>query len=129
MNRVFKTRHFIRWMKKTDLSDKSLCKAVEEMSQGLIDADIGGNVVKKRVAVAGQGKRGGVRTLLATNKNDRWFFLFGFQKNTRANITDKEKDALQHLAVDLLALTPEQLDAAVENKSLEEICDERQRKK
>jgi hypothetical protein len=49
MKRVFKTRHFSRWMRKTEQTDSALCEAVAEMSQGLIDADLGGGVVKKRV--------------------------------------------------------------------------------
>jgi hypothetical protein len=65
-------------MRKTALTDVVLCKAVQEMAAGLIDADLGGGVLKKRVGLAGRGKRGGVRTLVATNKGNRWFFVFGF---------------------------------------------------
>ncbi len=57
MKRVFKTRHFGRWMRKTELTDGALCAAVMEMAQGLIDADLGGGVVKKRIGLAGRGKR------------------------------------------------------------------------
>ena len=105
MNRVFKTRHFQRWMRKTELTEQALCAAVAEMAQGLIDADLGGGVVKKRVGLAGRGKRGGVRTLVATNKGSRWFFVLGFEKNDRANIDEDERAALQTLAADLLART------------------------
>lgn len=128
MSRTFKTRHFCRWMRKTELTDALLCAAVREMTQGLIDADLGGGVVKKRVGLAGRGKRGGARTLLATNKDDRWFFVFGFEKNERANIGTEEKEALQSLAQDLLARTVSELAAAVEDGSLQEIChgDEKQ---
>jgi hypothetical protein len=66
MNRVFKTRHFARWMRKTPVSDEALCRAVQEMVRGLLDADLGGDVVKKRVALPGRGKSGGARTLVAT---------------------------------------------------------------
>ena len=121
MLRVFKTRHFQRWMRKTDLMDQALCVAVSEMSQGLIDADLGGGVVKKRIGLAGRGKSGGVRTLVATNKGDRWFFVFGFAKNDRANITNAELEALQLLAVDLLILTCQQLTDAVQDGSLREV--------
>ena len=62
MQRVFKTRHFNRWMHKTELTDRALCLAVAEMAKGLFDADLGGGVVKKRVGLAGRGKRGGART-------------------------------------------------------------------
>ena len=78
--RVFKTKTFTRWLKKSDLTDEVLIRAVDEMRSGLIDADLGGNVLKKRVAVSGRGKRGGARTIVATNKDDRWFFIYGFEK-------------------------------------------------
>ena len=100
MTRVFKTRHFQRWMRKTELTDAVLCKAVQEMAAGLIDADLGGSVVKKRVGLAGRGKRGGVRTLVATNKGNRWFFVFGFEKNERANVSDEELEGLQTIAAE-----------------------------
>lgn len=122
MKRVFKTRHFIRWMRKTELTDSALCSAVLEMSQGLIDADLGGSIVKKRVGLAGRGKRGGARTLIATNKGNRWFFVYGFEKNDRVSITDDELAALQDIAHELLARTNQQLDKATEDGSIQEIC-------
>ena len=118
MKRVFKTRHFSRWMRKTELTDGALCAAVAEMAHGLIDADLGGGVVKKRVGLAGRGKRSGARTLVATNRGDRWFFVYGFAKNDRANIADDELEVLQGIAEQLLVLTDLQLDAAVEDSSL-----------
>jgi hypothetical protein len=124
MKRVFKTRHFARWMRKSELTDTLLCRAVEEMLQGLIDADLGGGVVKKRIALPGRGKSAGARTLLATNKGSRWFFVFGFAKNDRANISDQELEALQELAHDLLARTGTQLNLAVQEGVLEEICND-----
>lgn len=124
MKRVFKTRYFSRWMRKTELTDSALCGAVAEMSQGLIDADLGSGVVKKRIGLAGRGKRGGARTLVATNKGNRWFFVYGFEKNDRANIADDELQALQDIAGELLGRTGRQLDTAVEDGSLQEICHE-----
>lgn len=122
MKRVFKTRHFSRWMRKTELTDSALLNAVEEMVKGLIDADLGGGVVKKRIGLAGRGKRGGARTLVATNKGNRWFFVFGFEKNERANIADDELEALRDIAEQLLVRTGRQLDEAVEAGALQEIC-------
>jgi hypothetical protein len=121
MARTFKTRYFQRWMRKTDLTDAALCEAVEEMAAGLIDADLGGYVVKKRVGLAGRGKRGGARTLVATNKGNRWIFVFGFEKNDRANISDEELEGLQAIAADLLARSAKQLDEAVADGTLQEI--------
>jgi hypothetical protein len=122
MRRVFKTRHFSRWLRKTELSDALLCRAVAEMAAGLIDADLGRGVVKKRVALPGRGKSGGARMLVATNRGNRWFFVFGFEKNVRANIDAAELDALQDIAGDLLKLTSVELDRAVADESLQEIC-------
>ncbi|MFZ5615533.1 MAG: type II toxin-antitoxin system RelE/ParE family toxin [Pseudomonadota bacterium] len=102
MRRVFRTRTFTRWMHKAGLPDDSLIQAVSEMAQGLVDADLGGNVVKKRVALPGRGKRGGARTIVATNLGDRWFFLYGFGKNERANIDRDELKLFQEVAKELL---------------------------
>ena len=124
MKGVFKTRHFNRWMRKTELSDRALCVAVDEMAQGLIDADLGGGVVKKRIGLAGRGKRGGARTLVATNRGNRWFFVYGFEKNDRANIADDELEALQDIASQLLARSGQQLNEAVQDGSLQEKCND-----
>jgi hypothetical protein len=124
MKRVFKTRYFSRWMRKTELTDKALCTAVMEMARDLIDANLGGGIVKKRIGLAGRGKRGGARTLVATNKGNRWFFVYGFEKNDRANIEDDELEALRDIAAQLLARTGGQLDEAVEDGSLQEICND-----
>lgn len=104
------------------MSDAALCQAVAEIAQGLIDTDLGGNVVKKRVALPGRGKRGGARPLVATNKGDRWFFVFGFEKNERGNITDEERKGLRRVVEHLLNLKVAQLEEAVQDGSLKEIC-------
>lgn len=96
-------------MRKSAVTDATLMEAVDAMIAGLIDADLGGHVVKKRVALPGRGKSGGARTLVATNLKDRWYFVFGFNKNERANIDQSELRALQELASELLA----QDDAAI----------------
>lgn len=121
MKRILKTRHFCRWMRRTALSDKTLLAAVAEMEAGLIDAELGGGVIKKRVALPGRGKSGSVRVLVATRRGDRWFFVFGFEKNQRASITDNELEVLQSIARDLLKLTNAQMDTAIAEGSLEEI--------
>ena len=116
MKRVFKTRYFNRQMKSLD--DSALCAAVEEMMQGLIDADLGGYIVKKRVALPGRGKSGGARTIVATKKGKRWFFIFGFAKNDKANITASELERLQSFASDLLSLSDKLLDEVVKEGKL-----------
>lgn len=117
MRRAFKTKSFARWATKA-----ALCKAVDEMASGLIDADLGGGVAKKRVALPGRGKSGSTRTLVATNKGSRWFFVFGFEKNARDNIDGDELVALRKLGRDLLKLADLQLDEAASAGVLKEIC-------
>ena len=122
MKRVFKTRTFSRSMKKTALTDAMLCVAIEEMDQGLVDASLGGNIVKKRVSLIGVGKRSGVRTIVATKMATRWFFLYGFRKNERTSISQRELKVLQHLAHDLLGYDDRQLRVALDTGEIEEIC-------
>ena len=111
-------------MRKTELTESALCLAVTEMSN--IDANMGGGVLKKRVAMPGRGKSGSARTLLATNRASRWFFVFGFEKNERADVTGKGLEALQQLGADLLRLSPSQLDEHVGSDALKEICHDNQ---
>lgn len=125
MERAFKTRTFSRWMRKTGLTDDALCAAVEEMIQGLVDANLGGYLVKKRVALPGKGKRGGARTIVATKMEQQWFFIFGFNKNERSNIHNDELKALQEMARDLLDLSDIQLNAALAAGEVFEVCNER----
>ena len=118
---IYKTRHFARWAQKSGLHDSLLEMAVLEIRRGLLEADLGGGIVKKRIALPGRGKRGSTRTLLATNRNDRWFFVFGFEKNERENISKNELAALKKLAKNLLDLTAVQIAAATREGSLVEV--------
>lgn len=113
-------------MSRAGLADADLCQSVTEMEAGLIDADLGGQVVKKRVALPGRGKRGGARTIVATNRDDRWYFIFGFGKNERANIDRHELRALQELASDLLGQDDRTIAVALKANELVEICDDQQ---
>ena len=119
--RIFKTKVFTRWALKAGLSDTALLTAVQEIAQGLIDGDLGGGVLKKRVGIPGRGKSGGARVVLATSRGDRWFFMFGFLKNERANVSPRELEALRELARDLLELNERQIDAQTKSGALEEV--------
>jgi hypothetical protein len=123
---IYKTKVFDRWANEQGLTDQSLCQAIREMIAGLIDADLGGGLYKKRVARTGKGKSGGFRTLVATNRGDRWIFVFGFAKNERDNINKKEKDALKKLANYYLSLSLEALLKAQQSIELIEVkCHEK----
>ena len=107
--RIFKTRWFHRWAKKEKINDATLVAVVDEMEQGLIDADLGGHVYKKRVAIQGSGKSGGVRTLIAYQVNEKAFFVYSFAKNKQANISKKELTVLQTVASTFLSHDDETL--------------------
>jgi hypothetical protein len=121
---IYATRWFSRWARKQNLSTRALCEAVREMEAGLYEADLGGGLLKKRIARPGQGKSGGFRTLVATNKANRWFFIFGFPKNVRSNIDKDDEQALKKLASYLLSLQPQALSKAQRAGELMEVnCD------
>ena len=109
---IYKTRWFDRWARKEGLTRSSLCDAVREMRGQLYEADLGGGLLKKRIARAGRGKSGGFRTLVATNKGSRWVFVYGFRKNQRSNIDKDEEEALKKLAAYLLSLTTQAIGTA-----------------
>jgi hypothetical protein len=111
---AFKTRSFAKWANGEGIDDDALASAVVEMEKGLIDARLGGQVVKKRVALPDRGKRGGARTLVAFRQEDKAFFIYGFAKNERANVSDNELKALKLLAKALLNYPAATLTKAVD---------------
>jgi hypothetical protein len=119
--RVFKSKWFQKWATGEGLVDEALMTAVEEIEHGLIDARLGGHVVKKRVALPGRGKRGGSRTLVVYQQADKAFFVYGFAKNERANISEKELKALKLLATELLSYTKPSLTKAIKAGELIEV--------
>lgn len=119
--RVFKNKVFNKWAAKEGLNDAALLGAIDEIERGLIDADLGGHVLKKRVAISGRGKSGGVRTLLAYKVGDKAFFVYGFAKNARANISSEELKALKHLAKELLSYSDKALAEAIKHGVLIEV--------
>ena len=119
--KIYKTRAFVRLNVAVDVKDSDLISAIREISAGLWDARIGGQIYKKRIPFRGQGKRGGVRTLVVFSRNKRAFFIYVFAKSRRANISISELVALKKLAKELLQLENKQLDQAVRSGALIEV--------
>ena len=119
--RVFKTRTFQRWAEKAGVTDAALLDALAQMERGLIDADLGGNLYKQRVALPGCGKSSSTRTIIATRFAGVLFFLYGFEKNDRDNIATKELVLYQRLAQELLNMTEVQITSALTGKILMEV--------
>jgi hypothetical protein len=119
--RIFKNTWFTRFAKREKISDDALCKAIAEAERGVVAADLGGHIIKQRVARPGKGKSGGYRTIVIFQQNDKSFFVYGFAKSDRANIDKAELEAFRQAAVHLLALDEEQLDKLLKNDALTEV--------
>ena len=119
--KIYKHRRFHRWAKSEGLSDDKLCKAVDELLQGLHDGNLGSGLYKKRIAMPGKGKRDSYRTLLAFKHGARAFFVYGFAKNTMANMSVKEEAVYKELAKELLKLDEKMLSKMLEMAGLIEV--------
>lgn len=109
--RIFKHRNFNEWSKSEKITDDILIEAVKEMERGLYEANLGSSLYKKRVALPGKGKSGSYRTLIAFKKGTKAFFIYGFAKNVRTNIDDREEKIYRQLAKDFLNMD----DATIKN--------------
>jgi hypothetical protein len=118
---AYKTKAFARFARKAGLTDAQLASAAAEVVEGHFDADLGGGVFKQRVARSGGGKSGGFRTLLAFRVGRSCFFVYGFAKNAKANVTTKELEALQAFAALLLGYGEDELAQAIEQGELVEL--------
>ncbi len=121
--RVFKNKAFNKWVKGECLSDQSLFDAAQEVAEGKVEASLGQKVFKKRIALEGRGKSGGFRTIVAFHHGNHLFYIFGFAKNARTTVKNKELKELQYLAKVYFALTEQQLDEAVKASKLFEVKD------
>ena len=118
---MYKNKFFARFAKKARITDTELWKAAQLANQGLIDADLGGGVVKQRIARAGGGKSGGSRSIILFRKNDRAVFVYGFEKKDLANIRSNELEAFRELAQVILGYTTAEIAKRVEDGALFEI--------
>jgi hypothetical protein len=124
--KVLMSRGFARSARKLGLTDRTLSIAVREIEAGLVDARVGGFLLKKRIGNDGRGKRGGLRTIVAHRQADRLVFLYVFGKNERDNITDRERLALSELGDEYMRLTIERLDGLVRRGVLLEVMNDEQ---
>ena len=122
---TFKTKAFARFAAREGLEDAALCEAVRRARSGLIDADLGGGVIKQRIARKGGGRSGGFRTIVLFRRSGLAFFVHGFAKSDRENIRRKELSGLRSLANEYLALEAADLAAAQAVGAIIEVeCDD-----
>ena len=122
--RVFKTKSFTRFAGRERIADDDLCDAVARAEAGHVDADLGGGVIKQRIARKGEGRSGGFRSIVLFRRGSMAFFVYGFAKSDRDNIRTDELRAFRSLAGEMLNLGDTALSAAMKNGTIVEIrCD------
>lgn len=107
--RIFKSRWFQRFARKEGIADAALQEAADRADKGQIDADLGGEVIKQRIARRGQGRSSGYRMIILFRRGTKAFFVYGFPKSLRANIDADELKQFREAAKHVLALTERQL--------------------
>ena len=121
--RIFKNTWFHRFARREKIADKSLQEAVDRADKGLVDADLGSGVIKQRIARPGKGKSGGYRTIIIFKQGERAFFVYGYAKSDRDNITKDEEEVFKKAAKELLSLSDAQIAQLIANEALMEVND------
>ncbi len=119
--RIFKTKWFQRFARRERITDAALLDALERAERGRIDADLGGGVIKQRIARPGQGKSGGYRIIIVYRRGHRAVLMYGFAKRERDNIRADEEKEFKEAAKHLLALSEEQLAELVKRGDFVEV--------
>ncbi|MCE7980158.1 MAG: type II toxin-antitoxin system RelE/ParE family toxin [Caldilinea sp. CFX5] len=122
--RIFKNAWFRRFARQEEIDDQRLLEAIARADKGLIDADLGGCVIKQRIAKPGRGRSGGYRTIIIFKQDTRAFFVYGFAKSKRDNIEKHEEEAFRRAAKELLALSDAQIAQLIEKKELTEVIND-----
>ncbi len=118
--RVFKLKAFAKFQRREQLTDAALSKAVRDAEKGLVAADLGGGLIKQRIARPGRGKSGGYRTIIAYHRGERAVFLFGFAKSAFEHIDDDELEVLRAYGRAIMQLSEAMLlDAAAHGEMME----------
>ncbi len=119
--RIFKTAWFVRFARANGISDDILREAVDRAERGLVDAGLGGGVIKQRLARDGQGRSGGYRVIVLVRARVRAVFVYGFAKSDRRSIGVDELARFKRMAAHVLTLSDNQLDALAVRRELEEV--------
>lgn len=119
--RIFKNAWFCRFARKEQIDDATLKDAIARAESGSIDADLGGGVIKQRIARLGEGKSGGYRSIILFRKEEKAFFVYGFSKSDRENIRPDETAGFKKLAKWYLALSEEQIERMLKDEGITEV--------
>lgn len=113
--KLFLTKEIKKWFD----SEKGICEndlktAAQEIANGIFEANLGGNIYKKRISNnLSKGKSGGSRLIIAYKNGNNLFFMYAFNKNEASNINDKEKIALKARAKIYFGMTKKEIEKAI----------------
>ena len=122
--KLIKTKLFSKWASKNEVLDESLSNAAQEIIEGNYEANYGNGVIKKRIANKGRGKSGSVRTIVAYKSGKNCFFVYGFEKNAKSNISQDEEKAIKLIAKSLFAYSDDEIIRLIRNGALIEVSHE-----
>ena len=122
--RIFTNAWFRRFARREKIDNKTMQAAVARADRSLIDADLGGGVIKQRIARPGKGKSGGYRTIIIFRQGEKAFFIYGYAKSKRSSMDQVEVMAFRKAARELLALSDTQIMQLIENGALTEVIDD-----
>jgi hypothetical protein len=115
------TKHFSKWASKQNIPKHELFKSLTEVETGRYEANLGGNIYKKRIHFKGQGKSRSGRTVICYKKASIAIYIHGFAKNEKSNLSNKELLAFKELSKILLNLSGKEIATTIENGNLIEI--------
>ena len=119
--RIYKNAWFGRFARREKIKDAVLKDAIARAERGIIDAELGGGVIKQRIARPGQGRSGGYRSIIIFQKGERALFVYGFAKSDREDIEPDELVGFKKLAKEWLTFSDQKIDAMINNQELTEI--------
>src|SRR5262245_53247149 len=124
--RIFVVKRFGRFQRRERITDAALCRASRAAVKGLVDARLGADLIKQRIARPGEGKRGGYRVLIAFRAKERAVFMYGFAKSERENIAPHRLAELKLYASAWLGMDDEAIEQAIAGDDLREVfCEEK----
>ena len=125
--RIFKNRWFHRFANKEGITDNELKEVVKQLENGQFYADLGGGVYKMELARKGEGKHGGYRSIVIFKSEFRSFFVYGFPKSKKDNISDKALKSYKQEAKDNFTMTDELINEWLKRQTLIEILQEEEK--
>lgn len=115
------TRQFAKWAAKQRIQMSELAASLSELQAGIVEANLGGHLFKKRIRFEGKGKSGSGRTIICYKQDKLAIFIHGFAKNEKDNMSAKELHAFKELANILMSLPKDSIAAAIESGDFIEV--------